>query len=95
MLKGERHLSPYLTWGGTPESGVYVNPDNTYDRIHADEVAHWAAHASGYTHRTRIDTGFNAATRQGWAIVAYKLGEWVDLALPYSDGVRRYLHRSS
>lgn len=83
-------LNPYLTWGGTPDSGVYVNPDNRYDRIHADEVTHWATYASGYTHRTRIDTGFNAATRQGWEILAYELGKWVDLRLPYTQGIRRY-----
>lgn len=91
----ERRLNPYLTWGGTPESGVYVNPDNIYDRIHAEEVAHWFAHASGFTHRTRIDTGFNAATRQGWEIVAWEPGRWVDLRLPYTDGIRRYVHCSN
>ncbi len=88
-----RPLNPYLTWGGTPESGVYVNPDNIYDRIHGDEVAHWATHASGFTHRTRIDTGFNAATRQGWEIVAYDLGSWVDLRLPLVGEIRRYVWR--
>lgn len=87
-------LNPYLTWGGVPKSGVYVNQENPYDRIHGDEVAHWLTHASGFTHRTRIDTGFNAATRQGWEIAAVNLGSWVDLRLPYSGGIRRYVHQS-